>query len=104
MSDEFNQAAALEELSARIQMPVRSLERVAAASSELREVLTDLSGCRATLARLSHAHAHAEAVDLTAVREYRDLLRQLSEEAERLALNGPHLLSDTLVNQKDGTE
>ena len=96
MSDEFHQTAALEELSARIQMPVRSLERVAATSSELREVLTDLSGCRATLARLSRA----DAADLATVREYRDLLDQLSEEAKRLALNEPHCLADSLANQK----
>ena len=99
-TDHFRQAAALEELSSRVQIPVRSLEKLAAANSELREVLTDLARCRATLARLSRS----DAADLTTVREYRDLLDQLSEEAERLALNGPHSVADTLANQKDETE
>ena len=91
VNDQFHQAAAWEELSARIQIPVRSLEQLAAANGELREVLTDLLRCRATLARLSRA----DAADLTTVREYRDLQDQLSEEAERLALNVPHHVADT---------
>ena len=97
---EFRQAAALKGLSARIQISVRSLEKLAAANSELREVLTDLSRCHTTLARLSRAGA----ADLTSVREYRDLLGQLSEEAERLVLNVPYRVADTLANQKDETE
>ena len=96
VNDQVHQAAALEELSSRIQVPVRSLEKLVAASGELREVLTDLSRCRATLVRLSRA----DAADLSTVREYRELLDQLSEEAKRLALNEPHCLIDSPANQK----
>ena len=82
-SDGFRQVSALEKLSVRVQISVELLEKRAAEDGELREVLTDLSRCHATLAQL----LGADTADLAAVREYRELLEQLSEEAEHLALH-----------------